>query len=143
MRLLSAAALIALIAPLPAAAQDWYRVGPRDDGAQYVDLASIRSDGAWLRANGMMIFTPESGDTGPVRAMTIAQFDCKAGSIHFVRFEAYSQAGKLLEASDNPEEGFTPAKKGTPFGDAVDFVCNRDRSQSERVADPLKKEGMK
>ncbi|MEZ0241997.1 MAG: surface-adhesin E family protein [Sphingomonas sp.] len=138
MRMLAAAALAALLAPLPAAAQDWHRVGGRENGTQYIDLASIKPDGELLRANGVAVFAPVEGYEGPARVVTIAQFDCKASGIHFLRFEAYARDGALLEALDNPHEGFVTASPGTPFGDSLDFVCNLDRSRAARVADPLK-----
>lgn len=138
MRFLIAAALAVLLAPVPAAAQDWYRVGSKDNGTQYIDLASVKPDGDYLRANGVAIFSPPTENAKMARAVTIAQYDCKARTLHVLRFEAYGVDGAQLIALDDPEAGFMSADKGTPFGMSLDFICNLDRSKAVRVADPLK-----
>ena len=135
-RLLSCAALVALLAPVPAMAQQWYRVATNDLGTQYVDLASIVPDGDYLRAAEIAVYV-EPRESGAKYIATVAQYDCRGRRAHFVRFEPFTSANVSLGVLNDPDQGeFVESAPDSPGQRSLDFICNVDRGGAVLVEDP-------
>ena len=134
MKLILAAALAALLAPLPAAAQDWYRISDSDIGVQYVDLASIKPDGDYLLASEFMALkTPMRGFSF---VATTIRYDCKARLVGLVRMEAFKSKTESTGPIPDAEQPLEAVTAGSPGDAALTFVCNVDRKGGVRVQDP-------
>jgi hypothetical protein len=113
MRLLTAAAaLAATLAPLPAMAQHWYRVFEMGEVHTYVDLDSIKPKGSLIVASEMMVLREPDSQAGFKWVRTVAEYDCRARSVHFLNFTAFDADNRQSESIDDPDEGksHTPPK---------------------------------
>ena len=134
MRYLLAAAL--LLAPLPAAAQDWYRIVKVGDATWYVDAASITKNGQWTNARKIGIYDA-ADDDGTKSVAFEAEFDCAARKERFVNFTSFKSDRTASGPFAAPDGGkLHDLKPNTAFGFIGDFVCNVDRKGAVRVADP-------
>lgn len=133
-----AATLIAAFAPLPAMAQDWYRVTTNPVATQYVDLASIKPVGDQLFANEVTVFRTTLGDTNAKYIVTTAHYDCKRRRVLFQSFEAFDEGRVSLEKSSGPDKDYVDGTPDSPAASALDFVCNTNRGGAVRIADPMK-----
>jgi hypothetical protein len=135
LHILAGAAFAALLAPLPAAAQDWYRLERGDAGVQYIDLSSIRPEDGYLSASAFMVL--DAPMRGYTYFATTMQYDCKARAVRLMRMVAYqskdSSTGDIANAA---EQEFGPVNPGSPGDAAMNYVCNLDRSHAVKVQDP-------
>jgi len=140
MRIFAAATLFAaMLAPLPAAAQQWYRINVSALGVQYVDLDSIVPDGAVLRGSEFTVLRMKLGNGDFKYIATVMQYDCKGRSVRLLTMEGFDaknvSSGPFADAE---EDAFGPVEPGSPGAVALDFVCGTDRSKGVAVTDPRK-----
>ncbi|MEZ0241995.1 MAG: surface-adhesin E family protein [Sphingomonas sp.] len=136
-RMMIAAALAALLAPLPAAAQKWYRVADGTETRSYIDLDSIRPEGELLVAQTFsVLLTPTPGS--PVHwVLTTTAFDCKGHRGRLDLVIGYdAKRGEVFNRPNFDGGKFRPHGPGTDSVNMSDFVCNVARENAVLVADP-------
>lgn len=136
MRHLLAAAL--LLAPLPAAAQDWHRLAPiRENSYAFVDLDSVETQGDLLVATTLNTRMPVVPETNFRWIWLRAEYDCAGNRARILEFKAYDPDRKLAVELDRPDgDGFRPALPDTDAAKLMDFICARDRGGAVKVSDP-------
>jgi len=137
MRLLLAAALFMAFAPLPAAAQQWYRVSDGDEIRSYVDLDSLSEEDGLLHAETLskaLIPLPDS----PVRWIrTTVRFDCAGRRSYLGRVIFYDAKRTEIFNEEDPDKGKArPVVAGTDAVNMIGFACNVDRDKAVPIADP-------
>lgn len=139
MRLMPAAlAIAALLAPLPASAEDWFRLKPVSGiGYNFVDLDSVHKQGEFIVAQSISVHMPVIPGT-QFRWMWIeAEYDCDAGAAHFLKVKGFGEdRGLISEFSEPMGSTFVPARSGSDGETITNFVCNADREGAVRVSDP-------
>jgi len=134
-----ATALALLLVPLPAAAEDWYRLPVTGDaGYSFVDLDSLKAqpDGHVI-ATSLSIHMPVIPGTRFRWMLIGGEYDCSARSTHFLSVKGYGPDRQLLaEVGEIYEARFVPAQAGTEAEAIMDFVCNVSRKDALRVSDP-------
>lgn len=134
--MIAAAAAAAMLAPLPAAAADWYRVSKGSIGTYYLDADSIVNNGQWTVARQVVVFDTVADGGGKSSASDL-EVDCAARAMRFVRFTLFDSANAELGKLDWPDERkLHPHTPGTIFGIVGDFICGGSRAEAVRVADP-------
>lgn len=133
-----AAALALLLAPLPAAAEDWYRLPVTGDaGYSFVDLDSVQAKDGHVLATSLSIHMPVIPGTRFRWMLIEGEYDCAARSTHFLHVKGFSPERELLaEVGEIYGGRFIPAGAGTEADAIVDFVCNVSRKDAVQVRDP-------
>ncbi|MEZ0241998.1 MAG: surface-adhesin E family protein [Sphingomonas sp.] len=132
------AALALLLAPLPAAAEDWFRLKPiSDTGYNFVDLDSIHVQGKLVVAHSLSVHLPTIPDTR-FRWMWIeAEYDCAENAARFLSIRGYDTDREMIADIDRPlGDQFLPAQPGSDGNAITAFICNTSREGAVRVSDP-------
>ena len=132
-----ALAAAALLAPLPAAATDWYRIAGDEVADWYIDADKIEQNGQWTVAVQYTIYHNVSPETGVKRAWARIEFDCKARNMRASYFSAFGPEGDKLSDMAWPDDGkLHDLPANSPLERAANFVCGVDRSGAVKVEDP-------
>lgn len=125
----------ALLVPAPALAQDWYRVVQAGDTTWYVDAGSIVKNGQWTKVRKIGIY--DAPEDGTKSVQFDAEYDCAARTQRVIHFTSFDSARNVRSSLASPDGGqLHPMKPGSAFAMLGDFVCNVDRADAVRVADP-------
>ena len=139
MHRVAAAALALLLAPLPAAAQSWYRINVSSLGVQYVDLDSIVPQGDFLRGTELTVLRTRIGKTDYKYVTTVILYDCRNRSLRLLTMEGFDRNNASSGPFRDAEEAeFAPPEAGSPGEVSLNFICNVDRGKAVAIADPLK-----
>jgi hypothetical protein len=114
--------LLALVAPLPAGAS-WLKMGEVGDAVLYVDPATIRKEGGFVRV-ATLDDLKVAGPGGEISLGFMREFDCKAGRVRVIDAAAYSgpmATGRLLGSESGGR--WNEVVPGTTGEDILKFVC--------------------
>lgn len=130
------AAAVTLLAPLPAAAQDWYRLTRTDEFTDYVDKDSIRQDGDWTVVT-LLTISAAPGPGDPASTSADIQIDCRAQTLMLASFSAFGPDKALLGTAEWPEQRKVhPIEKRSAFGNLAAYACSPDRPGGTKVSEP-------
>lgn len=126
-----------LLAPLPAQAQNWYRVWSGDQTRSYVDLDSLQVKGDLIVADSFsVILTPPDAANNVRWVLWTTEFRCSDRRGHFVRMVGLDADRIEIFAEDDPDHGGYRAAEHDDATQTMDFVCGINRDKAVKVADP-------
>jgi hypothetical protein len=113
----------ALLAPLPAQAQQWYFASTNTEysGASFVDKDSITGTGQFRRAR-VAVVTYDDPDTGAVSALI--EYDCKSDRFRMIENISYHPDGTKFRPENTEDEPWHETRPNTFYRPARDFVCS-------------------
>lgn len=132
-------ALLALMAPQPASAERWFRIGGDAQAVHYVDADSVRGGGGLRRARLYSRFMAPVA--GRIFASGIdAEYDCAGGRYRTIAYDYFGAARQSLgtERSESIDRWRAP-EAGTIDEAIHRFVCTR--AGGTPVADPWEDAG--
>lgn len=136
--LLKFAALAVMLAPVPAMAQQWYRVSDGEELRSYVDLASLKKEGDLVGAETMLAVVKAIPGNDVRWLRSTVKFDCTGRRTYIVRAVAYDENRQVLTTLEDPDKGAPrPVKEGTDAVFMLGYACNTNRNGAVRVADPM------
>jgi hypothetical protein len=135
MRLFFAVAALLPVA-MPAAAQQWYRVGGNDNTMSYVDLASLKpaADGKITGDVESVYATPL--DEGIIAARIRTEFNCTNTTFRTLSYSFYAAGGKFLRTEPSETINEIKVPKPNSINIAImEFACRR--TGGTLVSDPI------